>query len=208
MAKIKSKKIKKGKSKNVSKKKIKRPPHSKKSRTIKSTRKTKTKNYSAKKSKKFISKPRSNKTKIKSSGRSKSVLVSHKKQRVYGTDKKVIVTKYRYTLPKKDQLDLADIRDRDAGIIYLVLKKHFSKLIKKVKPKEVFNILVEYDEGTGFTDFVSSGLTSFEDLENVLDSQLLELSELLEAEAEKYLDRKFASQMKLTQIFITTRDLK
>lgn len=145
----------------------------------------------------------------KQKSNSKSVLRSYKNVKSSVTGERTTLTIYRTRIAPRDQIDLADMFQRDVGQIYLVLLKYFNKIYKKMKQQDAFSIKVEYSEGeSGLSDYISSSLTSWDDMPRMLEDDILELAELLVERAEIYLDRKFATEMKLKQVYVTTRNIK
>ena len=96
------------------------------------------------------------------------------------------VIEFNIKLRKKDELDLFDLENQDAGIVYLVLLPYFLKLVKKVRKKsQYFRLAINYFDGE-VMDTVSSPLADYDKIPEAIERDLLNLIERLINDAQKY----------------------
>lgn len=118
------------------------------------------------------------------------------------TNRKQNVNNYYVKLPKKAQIDLSDVNNRDPEMLYDKLIPFFRSIFSKIRKKRSsFITKLEYFNGENFT-FVSTPLRDIEIVPGDFEQDILKLCHVIVAESEKYLNR--ASELLITGIEFQT----
>lgn len=91
-------------------------------------------------------------------------------------------------LKKADQIDVGEIENRDAGILYLVLLPYLQALLKRIKkPREYFQIRLHYHDGYE-TGIYSTRYSDYLPTPESQENEMLDMLENIVETVEKYLN--------------------
>lgn len=109
------------------------------------------------------------------------------------------VIEFSIKLARRDQWDLFDIINQDEEELFKMLWPYFLLLLNKVRKKsQFFRIAIVWSDENNELDKVSTALYEFDDIPDVIKSQLLYLIRLLIRKSSEY--KKHYSAFKLNKV--------
>lgn len=110
-----------------------------------------------------------------------------------------LVIEFSIKLARRDQWDLFDIINQDEEELFQMLWPYFLLLLNKVRKKsQFFRIAIVWSDENNELDKVSTALYEFDDIPDVIKSQLLYLIRLLIRKSSEY--KKHYSAFKLNKV--------